>query len=225
MEELSEGKEICPMGEGSILQKLGKVRLQSTDAATNAVDTAMPRTEQIPHGLEAGFKQVILLTGKPVQPLPTAEPEVRRDHQQPGETGAKGCPTIQGKGHPGSEEGLRVITESLRQAATDLSPLLPGAAESLPEVLPELHLWVTIDPLVLPPGRALAGLLLLLPRVAEALTEALLGVLQEVAVVVVLAATSKCIQADQHHDKQIWWHYSYALVEWCWPLRHKIIDI
>jgi hypothetical protein len=77
MEELSEGEEICPMGEGSILQRLGRVRLQSTDAATNAVDTAMPRTEQIPHGLEAGLRQVILLTGKIVQLLPATEPEVR----------------------------------------------------------------------------------------------------------------------------------------------------
>src|SRR5512136_2425040 len=30
MEGLSDGKEICPMGEGSVLQKLGTVRLQST---------------------------------------------------------------------------------------------------------------------------------------------------------------------------------------------------
>ena len=85
IEELSEGEEICSMREGSVLQKLGTVRLQST----NAVDTAMPRTGEIPHGLEAGFKQVILLTGETVRPLPTAEPEVLRDHQQPGETEAK----------------------------------------------------------------------------------------------------------------------------------------
>jgi hypothetical protein len=137
MEELSEGKEICPMGEGSILQKLGRVRLQSTDAATNAVDTAMPRTGQIPHGLEVGFKQVILLTGKTVQPLPTAEPEVLRDHQQPGETGAKWGPTGQGKGHPASKEALRVIPEPLPWAATDPLLLLPRAAEALPEVLLE----------------------------------------------------------------------------------------
>ena len=89
MEALSEGEEIRPLGEGTVLQKLGTVRLQSTDAATNAVDTAMPQTGQIPHGLEVGFKQVILLTGETVQPLPTAEPEVPRDHRQPGETGAK----------------------------------------------------------------------------------------------------------------------------------------
>jgi len=128
MEELSEGKEICIMGEGSILQKLGRVRLQSTDAATNAVDTAMPRTEQIPHGLEAGLKQVILLTGKTVQPLPTAESEVRRDHQQPGETGPKWGPTVQGEGHPASEEALRALPESLLQGATDSSALLPKEA-------------------------------------------------------------------------------------------------
>jgi hypothetical protein len=89
MEEPSEGKEICLMGEGSVLQKLGRVQLQSTDAATNGVDTATPRTEQVPNGLEVGFKQVLLLTGGTVQPLPKAEPEVRRDHQRPGQTGAK----------------------------------------------------------------------------------------------------------------------------------------
>ena len=125
MEETSEGKEICLMGEGSILQRLGRVRLQSTGAATNTVDTAMPRTEQTPYGLEVGFKQVILLTGETVQPLPTAEPEVRRDHQQPGETGAKWDPTVQGKGHPASKEGLRAVPESLLQVATDPSALLP----------------------------------------------------------------------------------------------------
>ncbi len=70
MEELSEGKELCPMGEGTVLQKLGTVRLQST----NAADTAMHRTGKIPHGLEADIKQVILLTGETVRPLPTAEP-------------------------------------------------------------------------------------------------------------------------------------------------------
>ncbi len=147
MEELSEGKEICPMGEGSVLQKLGTVRLQSTDAATNAVDTAMPRTGQILHGLEVGFKQVILLTGKTVQPLPTAEPEVLRDHQQPGETGA-----VQGEGHPASKEALRVIPEPLLQVATDLSLLLPQLAEALPEVLPELLQWVATDPSAFLPG-------------------------------------------------------------------------
>ena len=82
MEELSGGKEICPMGEGSVLQKLRNS--DSIYGRTNAVETAMPRTGQIPHGLEAGFKQVILLTGETVQPLPKAEPEVLRDHQQPG---------------------------------------------------------------------------------------------------------------------------------------------
>jgi len=147
MEELSEGKEICPLGEGSVLQKLGTVRLQSTDAATNTVDMAMPRTGQIPHGLEVGFKQVILLTGETIQPLPTAEPEVLRDHQQPGETGAKWGPTVQGEGHPASKEALRVIPEPLLQVATDLSPLLPQVAEALPEVLSELLQWVVIDPL------------------------------------------------------------------------------
>jgi hypothetical protein len=89
MEEHSEGKENCPMGEGSVLQKLGRVPLQSTDAVTNAVDTAMHRTEQIPHGPQVGFKQVNLLRGETVQPVPIAEPEVLRNHQQPGETGAK----------------------------------------------------------------------------------------------------------------------------------------
>jgi hypothetical protein len=146
MEELSEGKEICPMGEGSVLQKLGTVRLQSTDAATNPVDTAMPRTGQIPHGLEVGFKQVILLTGETVQPFPTAEPEVLRDHQQLGETGAKWGPTVQGEGHPASKEALRVIPEPLLQVGTDLSPLPPRAAEALPEVLSEFLLWVATDP-------------------------------------------------------------------------------
>jgi len=146
MEELSEGKEICPMGAGSVLQKLGTVRLQSTDAATNAVDTAMPRTGQIPHGLEVGFKQVILLTGETVQLLPTAEPEVLKDHQQPGETGAKWGPRVQGEGHPASKEALRVIPEPLLQVATDLSLLLPQLAETLPEVLPELLQWVATDP-------------------------------------------------------------------------------
>ena len=119
------------MGEGSILQKLGTVRLQSTGAATNAADTAMLRMEQIPHGLEAGLKQVILLTGETVQPLPIAEAEVRRDHQQPGETGAKWGPAFQGEGHPASEEGLRAIPESLLQVATDPSALLPRATRAL----------------------------------------------------------------------------------------------
>jgi len=136
MEELSEGKEMCPVGEGFILQKLGMVRLQSTGAATNAGDTAMHRTEQIPHGLEAGLKQVILLTGKTVQPLPTAETGVRRDHQQPGETGAKWDPGVREKGHPASKKGV----------ATGLLLLLLRAAEALPEVLSELLLWVAIDP-------------------------------------------------------------------------------
>jgi hypothetical protein len=124
MEELSEGKEICPMGEDSVLQKLGRVRLQSTDTATNAVDKAMRRTGQISHGLEASLKQVILLTGKTVQPLPTVKPEVRRDHQQPGETGAKWGLKAQGKGHPANKEDLRVVLESLLQVATDPSALL-----------------------------------------------------------------------------------------------------
>jgi hypothetical protein len=142
MEELSEGKEICLMGEGFILQRLGRVRLQSTDA----VDTAMPRIGQIPHGLKAGLKQVILLIGKAVQPLPAAEPEVLRDHQQSVETGAKWDPTVQGKGHPASKEALRAIREPLLQVATDLSILLPQVAEALPEVLSELLLWGATDP-------------------------------------------------------------------------------
>ena len=162
------------MGEGSILEKLGRVRLQSTDAATdaatNAVDTAMYRTGQIPHGLETGLKQVILLRGKQTfQPLPTAEPEVRRDHQQLGETGGRWSPTIQGKGQPASEEGLRVIPEPLLQVATELSSLLPGA-EALQGVLSELLLWVGTDP-----WRRL------LPRTAEALLEALPVLLKGVA--------------------------------------------
>jgi len=154
MEELSEGKEICPLGEGSVLQKLGMVRLQSTDAVTNAVDTAMPRAGQILHGLEVGFKQVILLTGETAQPLPTAEPEVLRDHQQPGETGAKWGPTVQEEGHPASQEALRVIPEPLLQVAADLSPLLPQVAEALPEILPELLQWAATDPSALLPEEA-----------------------------------------------------------------------
>ena len=157
------------MGEGSVLQKLGTVRLQSTDAVTNAVDTAMPRAGQILHGLEVGFKQVILLTGGTVQPLPTAEPEVLRDHQRPGETGAKWGPTVQWEGHPASKEALRVIPGTLLRAAIDLSLLLPRVAEALPEVLPELLQWVATDPSAL------------LPRAAEALTEALPELLQWVA--------------------------------------------
>ena len=139
------------MGEGSILQKLGRVRLQSTDAATNEVDTAMPRTGQIPHGLEAGLKQVILPTGETVRPLPTAESEVRRDHQGPGETGPNGGPTVQEKGHSASKEGLRATPEPLLQVATDLSTLLSQVAEALPEVLSELLLSVATDPSVLLP--------------------------------------------------------------------------
>ena len=139
------------MGEGSIPQRLGRVRLQSTDAATNAVDTAKPRTEQIPHGLQVGFKQVILQTGETLQPFRTAGPEVLRDHQQPGETGAKWGATVQGEGHPAIKEALRAIPEPLLQGATDLSPLLPQVAETLPEVLPELLQWVAIDPLAILP--------------------------------------------------------------------------
>ena len=140
------------MGEGSVLQKLGPVQLQSMDAATNEVDTAMPQTGQIPHGLEVGFKQGSLLAGETAQPLPTAEPEVLRGHQQPGETGAKWGPRVQGEDHPAGKEALRVIPEPLLQVAT--------------------------DPLLLP------------PRAAEDLTEALPGLLKGVAVVVVLAATA-----------------------------------
>jgi len=125
MEELSEGEEICPMGEGSVPQKLGRVRLQSTDAATNAVDTAMLRTGQIPHGLEVGFKQIILLTEETVEPLLTAEPEVLRDHQQPMETGATWGPRVQGEGQPASKEVLRAVPVPLLQVATDPSAFLP----------------------------------------------------------------------------------------------------
>ena len=134
------------MGEGSIPQRLGRVRLQSTDAATNAVDTAMHRTEQIPHGLEAGLNQVILLTGETVQPLPTAEPEVLRDHQQPGETEAKWGPRVRGEDHPVSKGALRAIPEPLLQVAIDLSLLLPRVAEALSGVLPELLQRVAADP-------------------------------------------------------------------------------
>ena len=151
MEGTPEGKELRLMEEGSILQMPETVRRQSTHAATNAVDTAMPRTGQIPHGPEAGLKQVILLTGKTIQPLPTAEPEVLRDHQQLGETGAKWGPTVQGEGHPASKEALRTILEPLLQVATDLSPLLLQVAEALREVLSELLLRVATDPSALLP--------------------------------------------------------------------------
>ena len=130
------------MGEGTILQKLGTVRLQSTDAA----DTAMPRTVQIPHGLEVGIKQVILLTGVTVRPLPAAEPGVLRDHQQPGETEAKWGPRVRGEGHPVSKGVLRAIPEPLLQVAIDLSLLLPRVAEALSGVLPELLQRVAADP-------------------------------------------------------------------------------
>lgn len=115
MEEHSEGKEICLVGEGSILRKLGRVLLRSTAV----VDRAMHRTEQIPHGLQAGFKQILLPTEETVRPLPTTEPEVLRDLQPPGETGA-----VQGKGHPASRETLKVIPEPLLQVTTDLFLLL-----------------------------------------------------------------------------------------------------
>ena len=128
MEELSEGKEICPMGEGSVLQKLGTVRLQSTDATTNAVDTAMLRTGQIPHGLEVGFKQAIPLTGETAHPFLTAEPAVLRDLQRPGETGAKRPPGVQVKDHQVSKGTLKAIPDPLPWAATGLSLLLPRAA-------------------------------------------------------------------------------------------------
>ena len=151
MEELSKGKEICPMGEGSVLQKLGTVRLQSTDATTNAVDTAMPRTGQIPQGLEVGFKQVIPLTGETARPFPTTEPAVLKDLQRPGETGTKRPLGVQAKDHRVNKGPLKALPELLQWAAT--------------------------------------GPLLLLPRAAEALTEALPGVLKGVAVVAVLPAT------------------------------------
>ncbi len=113
------------MAEGSILQKLRMVRLQSTDVATSAVDMAMPRTGQIPKDLGVGFKQLILLTRETVQPLSTGEQEVLKDRQQPGETGAKWGFGVQGKGHPASKVALGGIPEPLLQVATDLSPLLP----------------------------------------------------------------------------------------------------
>jgi len=173
MEGTPEGKEMRLMEEGFILQMPETVRRQSTDAATNAVDTAMPRTGQIPHGPEAGLKQVILLTGKTVQALPTAEPEVLKDHRQPGETGAKGPPVLQGKGHPASKEALRAIPELLLQVATDLSPLLPRIAEAPPEALLEPLPQVATDPSALL-LEAQVGLLLLLPQVAEVFPEVLL---------------------------------------------------
>ena len=79
-----------------------------------------------------GFKQGSLLTGETAQPLPTAEPEVLRGHQQPGETGAKWGPRVQGEDHPAGKEALRVIPEPLLQVPTDLSPVLPQVAEVLP---------------------------------------------------------------------------------------------
>jgi hypothetical protein len=215
MEELSEGKEICPMGEGSVLQKLGTVRLQSTDATTNAVDTVMLRTGQIPHGLEVGFKQVIPLTGETAHPFPTAEPAVLRDLQRPGETGAKRPLGVQMKDHRVNKGPLKAPLELLPKVATDPLLLLPRAAEALTEALPGLLQWVATDPsallreasvglLLLPPWVAevlrealleplpwvAADPLLLLPRVAEALTEALPGLLKEEAVVVVVLAAT-----------------------------------
>ena len=127
MEELSEGKEICPMGKGSVLQKLGTVRLQSTDATTNAVDTAMLRTGQIPHGLGVGFKQVILLTGETAHPFPTAEPAVLRDLQRPGETGMKRPLGVQVKDHQVNKGPLKALPGLLQWVATDPSAFLPEA--------------------------------------------------------------------------------------------------
>jgi hypothetical protein len=124
MEDLSEGKEICPMGEGSVLQKLGTVQPQSTDAATNAVDIAIPRRGQIPRGLEAGLKRVILLTGETAHPFLTAEPAVLRDLQRPGETGAKQPLGLQVKDHRVNKSSLEVPPELLPRAATDPSALL-----------------------------------------------------------------------------------------------------
>ena len=112
------------MGEGSVLQKLGTVRLQSTDATTNAVDTAMLRTGQIPHGLEVGFKQAIPLTGETAHPFPTAEPAVLRDLQRPGETGAKRPLGVQVKDHRVNKGPLKALPESLQWVATDPSALL-----------------------------------------------------------------------------------------------------
>ena len=113
MGEASEEKEICPMGEGSVLQKLGTVRPQSTDATMNAVDTAMPQTGQIPHGLEVGFKQVIPLTGETARPFPTTEPAVLRDLQRPGETGTKRPLGVQAKDHRVNKGPLKALPELL----------------------------------------------------------------------------------------------------------------
>ena len=145
MEELSEGEEICPMREGSVLQKLGTVRLQSMDA----VDTAMPRTGQIPHGLEVGFKQVIPLTGETPHPFPTAEPAVLRDLQQPGETGTKRPLGVQVEDHRVNKGTLKALPELLPKVAIDPLLLLPRVAEVPTEALPGLLQWVATDPSVL----------------------------------------------------------------------------
>jgi hypothetical protein len=136
MEELSEGKEIGYMGVGSVLQKLGTARLQSTDAATNAVDTAIPRTGQIPHDLEVGFKQAIPVTGKTAHHFPTAEQAVLRNLQQPGETGTKRPIGVQVKDHRVSKGPLKALPERLQWVATDPSALLREAQ---------------VGPLLLPP--------------------------------------------------------------------------
>jgi len=65
----------------------------------------------------------------------------------------------------------------LREAQVGLLLLAPWVAEVLREALLEPLTWAATDPLPL------------LPQAAEALTEALPGLLREVAVVVVLAAT------------------------------------
>ena len=123
MEELSEAKETCPMREVSVLQKLGTVRLQSTDATTNVADTATLRTGQIPHGLEVGFKQVIPLTGETAHPFPAAEPAVLRDLQRPGETGTKQPHGVQVEDHRVNKGPLKVLPKLPQWVAADPSDL------------------------------------------------------------------------------------------------------
>jgi hypothetical protein len=115
------------MREGSVLQKLGTVRLQSMDATTNAVDTAMPRTGQIPHGLEVGFKQVIPLTGETAHPFPTAEPPVLRDLQRSGETVTKRPLGVQVEDHRVNKGPLKALPGLLQWVAIDPSTLLQEA--------------------------------------------------------------------------------------------------
>ena len=160
MEQTSEGEEICPMGAGSVLQKLGTVRLQSTDATTGAVDPAMPRKGQVPHGLEVGFKRVILLTGETAHPFPTVELEVLRDLQRAGEAGTKRSFRVQVEDRRVNKKASKALPGFLPWVATDPSALLrealvdllllpPWVAEVLLEVLLEPLPWGATDPFLL----------------------------------------------------------------------------